>query len=103
MYNNLWRHSESAKYMMWKVTTSEEYAIGPDFVGKGYRKQILNAHVNYARDELGAKRFNACCRVENIASHNLQMSCGFIFSHSEEKADPRNGERYVIEHNFKEL
>ena len=26
MYYNLWRHSESAKYMLWSVTTSEEDA-----------------------------------------------------------------------------
>ena len=151
MYYNLWRHSESARYMMWNVTTSEEeakdrmartvvfestheytwlvyekkssqaigfagmeeiepgiyeeagIAIGPAFVGKGYGKQILNALVDFAREKLGAKRFQACCRVENMASHNLQMSCGFRYSHSEEKVDPRNGERYVLEHNFKEL
>ncbi len=26
MYHNLWRHSESAKHMLWKVTISEEAA-----------------------------------------------------------------------------
>lgn len=26
MYRNLWRHGESAKYMLWNVTTSEEEA-----------------------------------------------------------------------------
>ncbi|MGM9604024.1 MAG: GNAT family N-acetyltransferase [Faecousia sp.] len=26
MYRNLWRHQESAKYMLWNVTTSEEEA-----------------------------------------------------------------------------
>ena len=151
MYCNLWRHSESAKYMLWNVTTSEEeaqarmertiafetthaytwlvyekasgqaigfagmyeielgvyedmgVAIGPAFVGKGYGKQILNALTDYARDELGAKKFIATCRTQNIASHNLQMSCGFVYSHSEEKVDPRNGETYTLEYNVKIL
>lgn len=151
MYNNLWRHSESAKYMLWKVTTSEEdakarmertiafeatqpftwlvyekksgkaigfagmteiepnvyedmgIAIGPAFTGKGYGKQILNALTDFARDVLGAKKFVASCRTKNIASHNLQMSCGFTYSHSEEKVDPRNGEVYTVECNYKNL
>uniref|UniRef100_UPI004056706C GNAT family N-acetyltransferase n=1 Tax=Acetatifactor sp. TaxID=1872090 RepID=UPI004056706C len=151
MYYNLWRHSESAKYMLWNITTSEEeaqkrmartidfeashdftwliyekqsgqaigfagleefkpqvyketgIAIGPAFTGKGYGKQVLNALMEYARDELGAKKFIACCRTNNIVSHNLQMSCGFHYSHTEHKTDPRNGEAYTLEYNYKEL
>lgn len=97
MYYNLWRHSESAKYMLWDVTISEEdaqdrmartvkfeathpytwivyekkssqaigfagmeeieigvfedmgVALGPDFVGRGYGKQIINAMVDFAK------------------------------------------------------
>lgn len=152
MYDNLWCHGESAKYMLWNVTTSEEdaqarmertlawqasheyqwqvyekksgqaigfagleiledgvcsetgIAIGPAFTGKGYGKQILNALTDYAKSQLGARKFVACCRTANAASHNLQMSCGFVFSHySEEKEDPRTGEKYVLEYNEKEL
>lgn len=151
MYYNLWRYRESAKYMLWDVTTSEEeayarmertvafeathdytwlvyekqsgqaigfagleeiepqvyeemgIAIGPAFTNKGYGKQILNALVDFARDELGAREFVASCRTANIVSHKLQMSCGFQFSHFEEKVDPRNGEAYTLEYNYKEL
>ena len=152
MYYNLWCHEESARYMMWNVTTSEEdaqarmertiafeaaheynwlvyekasgqaigfaglerleedvcgetgIAIGPAFTKKGYGKQILNALMDYAKDELGARQFVACCRVQNIASHQLQMACGFTFSHySEEMEDPRNGEKYMLEYNVKTL
>ena len=78
-------------------------AIGPAFTGKGYGKQILNALVEYAQKELGAKRFMACCRTANVVSHNLQMSCGFQFSHYQDCVDPRNGEGYTLEYNFKEL
>lgn len=151
MYYNLWCHSESAKYMLWNVTTSEEdararmertvafeaehdyawlvyekrsgqaigfagleelepgvwgetgIAIGPAFTRRGYGKQILNALTDFARDEKGAKKFVACCRTANTVSHKLQMSCGFQYSHSEEKVDPRNGEAYTLEYNYKEL
>lgn len=151
MYYNLWRHAESAKYMLWNVTTSEEdaqirmektiafeethpycwlvyekasgqaigfagmieiedgvyedtgIALGPDFVGKGYGKQILNAMVDFAQDELGAKKMVLSYRSQNIASERLQESCGFTYSHSEEKVDPRNGESYVLKYMIKEL
>lgn len=151
MYYNLWRHAESTKYMLWKVTSSEEeaqirmkksiawqethpyswgvyekvsgqaigfagmtevetgvyedtgIALGPDFVGKGYGKQIVNAMVDYARDELGAKKMVLSCRSKNIASKKLQESCGFTYSHSEDRVDPRTNEAYVLEFTYKEL
>ncbi len=146
MYHNLWSHSESAKYMLWKVTTSEEeaqtrmermivfqttkeyqwtvyekksgqaigfaglekleadvygetgIAIGPSFIRRGYGKQILTALVDFARDELGAKKFVASCRSANEASRRLIVSCGFSYSHSEEKVDARNEEVYMLEY-----
>lgn len=151
MYYNLWCYSESAKYMFWNVTTSEEdavarmertrafqathdhhwlviekssgqaigfaglevtepdvcsetgVALGPAFVGKGYGKQILNALTEYARDQLGAKKFKACCREQNVASKKLQISCGFHYTRSEPKIDPRDGSDYVMEYYEKEI
>lgn len=151
IYHNLWRHAESAKYMLWNVTTSEEeaqarmertiafekehpycwfvyekssgqaigfagmeeiqpgiyedmgVALGPDFVGKGYGKQILNAMVDYAKNELGAKKMILSARSQNIASKKLQEACGFIYSHSEDRKDPRTGEDYVLEFTYKEF
>ena len=149
MYENLWKYKESAKYMFWDVTTSEEdaisrmertiafekkekyallvyekrtgtaigfagmrelepgvfeelgIAIGPAFTGRGYGKQILNALVQEAFEHCHATEFRACCRKANLASHNLQMSCGFSFSHEEERIDPRDGTPYVMEYNVK--
>lgn len=149
MYENLWQYKESAKYMLWNVTTSEAdafsrmertvefekkekytllvyekrtgkaigfagmrelepgvfeesgIAIGPAFTGKGYGKQILNALVQEAFDHCNATEFRACCRKANLASHNLQMSCGFTFSHEEDKTDPRDDTAYVMEYNVK--
>lgn len=77
-------------------------ALGPAYVGKGYGKQILNALVDEAFHKCKAKKFIASCRTGNLASHYLQMSCGFHFSHYEEKVDARNGEAYVLEYNVKE-
>lgn len=73
-------------------------AFGPDFVGRGYGKQVLNALVEAGRLE-GADKMIATCRTVNIASHKMQMSCGFIFSHNEDRIDPRNNEPYVLEVN----
>lgn len=151
MYYNLWRHEESAKYMLWQVTTSEEdaqvrmaktiafeenhpycwivyekvsrqaigfagmdeiesgvyedmgIALGPNFVGKGYGKQIVNAMVDFAKNELGAKKMVFSYRSKNIASKKLQEACGFVYSHSEDRKDPRTGEDYVVEFTYKEL
>lgn len=151
MYQNIWCHAVSAKYMVWTVTTSEEaaiarmertiafqathehhwtvvekksaqpigwagvsmldpgvcgetgIAIGPAFVGKGYGKQLLSALTDYARDHLGASRFVACCRAENIASKRMQISCGFRFTHCEKAIDPRNQLPYILEYYEKEL
>lgn len=151
MYNNLWKHEESAKYMLWEPTKDkdeakermirtinfqkvEKYtfciylkgtgevighagmrdesdglysetgiAIGPSFIRKGYGRQVLNALTDEAKS-MGATRFLASDREKNIASCELQKACGFMFDHlSEEKTDPRTGEKYFVEYNIKIL
>ena len=72
-------------------------AVGPEYVGKGYGKQVLNALVELVFGELGADRFICSCRAENEASRRLQLSCGFWFSHTEDRTDPRDGMPYVVE------
>ncbi|MBQ8279384.1 MAG: GNAT family N-acetyltransferase [Roseburia sp.] len=151
LYHNIWTHSESTKYMLWKVVTSEEeakerqkkaisnqerhpycwtvyekksgqaigwatfeeieegvfedqgIAIGPAFVGQGYGKQIVNAAADFFRDELGAKKMILSYRSQNIACKKMQEACGFVYSHSVNKVDPRDGQPYVIEYTVKEL
>lgn len=146
MYNNLWKHEESARYMLWTPLDSEErakrrmkstiefqkrndlkeyfvyekksnqaigfagleeiepgvyedtgIAIGPAFTGRGYGKQIVNALTEYAFKQLGATKFVYSCRSQNIASKRLQASCGFTYTHSEERVDNRTGEDYILE------
>lgn len=144
MYENLWSHDDSTRYMLWKPVHSEEeakermiknieyqkknplayfvyekksrraigfagmeeieenvyedtgIAIGPAFVRKGYGRQILMELVHQAF-ELGAEKFVASCRSLNDASRQLQLSCGFKYSHSEKRQDPRTGEGYELE------
>ena len=146
LYRNIWSRPESAKYMVWDVTQSEEAAIsrmertlafqaahdyhwtviekksnqaigwagmakqapgvwgetgialGPEFTGKGYGKQILNLLTDYARDQLGAERFVSSCRRENLISKKLQISCGFTYTHSEEVFHPRDKIPYILDH-----
>ena len=150
VYRNIWRHFESARYMVWNVTESEEaakmrmertmafqsahdfhwtvvekasgeaigwagmeekepgiwsetgVALGPDFVGKGYGTQILNALTDLARD-LGGTRFLGCARRENLASRRLQLRCGFFYTHSQEAIHHRDGTACIYDHYEKEL
>lgn len=145
MYRNVWSREETARYMLWQVTTSEEnamvrmertikvqsennaawvvcekesgeaigfagmkligdgiyedcgIAVGPEFVGKGYGKQILTALTNYAFQELDAMTFIVSCRNQNAASRGMILSCGFTYTHSEGRTDPRNESPYILE------
>lgn len=144
MYWNIWSREETARYMLWRVTSSEEdamermrrtiqfqsenyswtvfekksgqaigwagmlpvsdgvyedcgIAVGPEIVGKGYGKQILNALTEYAFHQLGAKAFVASCRSQNAASRGMILSCGFTFTHTEDRVDPRDASPYKLE------
>lgn len=144
MYRNVWSREETARYMLWQVTVSEEdamermrrtiqfqkentawtvfekksgqaigfagmlpaeggvyedcgVALGPEFVGQGYGKQILIALTEHAFKQLGAVAFVASCRAQNAASRGTILSCGFTFTHTEDRIDPRNDTPYVLE------
>lgn len=150
MYRNVWCHPETARYMLWDVTTSEAdavrrmertiafeaqhpycflvyekpsmhaigfagmeeirpgvfedcgIALGPDYVGKGFGKQILRALIDLAKD-CGGREFVCTNRAENTASRQMQLHCGLSYSHSEERTDPRDGKTYVLEYHRKKL
>lgn len=77
--------------------------IGPAFVGKGFGKQILKALCDEA-SRCGAREFRGGHRMKNIASAKMFESCGFKYDYdSEEKTDPRTGEKYVIRNLKKEF
>lgn len=71
-------------------------ALGPDYVGKGYGKQLLQFLLEYCAS-LGGEEFYYSTRACNQASRALALSCGFAYQHSEQRTDPRNGEPYELE------
>lgn len=147
IFQNLWRHPESARYMLWDPTFTEKeardrmertlafqqkekysffvyerssgqaigfaamketekgvfdvmsIALGPAFTGRGYGKHVLQLLIREAFEVCGAERFLASCRRENLPSHVLQRKCGLVFSHFEDRTDPRTGAPYILENN----
>ncbi len=143
MYRNVWSQPESAKYMEWNITTSEENAkirimktiafqkehdtylvyekssgkaigfagvekiepyiyqeagicLGPDYVGKGFGKQILQGLIQYCKEEFSAKKFIYSTREENRASNRLAKSLGFTVISSVPKTDSKDGHSYNL-------
>ena len=78
----------------WTIT---DIAIGPDFQGKGYGKQIVTALLKLAF-ELGAAEVAYDCFTQNTASKQLALSCGFAYSHSEEAELMKNGEKVILDY-----
>ena len=70
-------------------------ALGPEYVGKGYGKQILRLLMEYCIS-LGGMEFHYSTWSGNLASKALAASAGFVYQYSEEKRDPRNGDRKSV-------
>ena len=143
VYDNVWSQPESAKYMAWRITTSEEDAkirirktiafqkehdtylvyekssgkaigfagvekiepyiyqemgicLGPNYVRRGFGKQILKGLMQYCKEEFGAKEFIYSTRAENKASNSLAKSLGFTMVSSMPKTDSRDGHSYTL-------
>lgn len=77
-------------------------ALGPEYVGKGYGKQILLLLLEYCRS-LGGKEFYYSTRANNEASKGLALSCGFTYQYAEKRADLWNGKSYQLEVYHKEI
>ena len=118
MLENVWSHPESAKYMMWNITTNEEDAkiriektiekiseevweeagicLGPNYVHRGYGKQILQALIEYCKQQYNAKEFIYSSREQNEASIRLAKSLGFEQFDSDVKIDKRDTQEYKL-------
>lgn len=143
MYHNVLSQPESARYMEWSITTSEEAAktriektiafqkehdtylvyekasgkaigfagveqiephlyqeagicLGPNYVGKGFGKQILQGLIQYCKEQFDAKEFIYTTREENTASNRLAKSFGFSLISSEPKIDSKDGHQYNL-------
>ena len=70
--------------------------LGPAYVGKGFGKQILQALIQYCKENFGAKEFIYSTRDENEASNHLASSVGFTMIASEPKVDSRDGHCYQL-------
>lgn len=72
-------------------------ALGPEYVGLGYGKQILQLLLDYCAGSLGGKEFYYSTRSNNIPSKALAAACGFCYEYSQQKTDPRDGKSYELE------
>lgn len=142
LYRNVWSRPETARFMAWRLSESEEdakariwrtieyqsahdawevcekksrqvigfagveeraphifwetgIALGPEYVGRGYGKQILNLLLEYCAS-LGGEEFYCSARAKNAAARALARSCGFEYRYAEEKTDPRSKEMYEL-------
>ena len=77
-------------------------ALGSDYTGKGYGKQVLKLLLDSVKS-LGGEKFIYSTRAANTASIALALSCGFTYDRSEQKQDPRNGEPYELQYYYKNL
>lgn len=71
-------------------------ALGPEYVGKGYGKQVLQLLLEYCISS-GGEAFYYSTRAANLPSKALALSCGFVYQHTEQKTDERNGKPYALE------
>ena len=71
-------------------------ALGPEYVGRGYGKQILRLLMEYCIS-LGGKKFYYSTRAGNLASRALALSCGLTYQHSERRTDQCSGKTYELE------
>lgn len=79
----------------WTIT---DIAIGPDFHGRGYGKQIVNALLNLAFGEYGAAEVAYDCFAQNTVSKQLALSCGFTYTYSQEAELLKNGEKVILDY-----
>ena len=84
---------------IWQETS---IALGPDYVGRGYGRQLLELLMEIAR-ERGGTEFRCSTRSENRASQALIRSCGFTLAASGPCIDQRDGSPYVLEVYAREL
>ena len=71
-------------------------ALGPEYVGKGYRKQILRLLMEYCIS-LDGQEFYYSTRAGNLASKALALSCGLAYQYSEQRTDQCSGKTYELE------
>ena len=87
-----WAGLEELSPKIWQETG---IALGPDYVGRGYGRQILELLVDLARRR-GGTEFRCTARAGNLASLGLLRACGFTPTGEEERTDPWTSLPYVL-------
>ena len=95
------KSGQAIGYIGWEEVAPQVFqeqgiVLGPEYVGKGYGKQLLSFLIAYCRDVLGGKELRYSTRAKNEASVALALSCGFSYVRSELRTDPRSGEEYEL-------
>ena len=72
-------------------------ALGPDYTGRGWGKQVVQCLLAWCGQKKGAHKFRYTTWRQNTASHALARACGFVYTHSEPRTDPRTGEEYIMD------
>ena len=76
--------------------------LGPDYVHRGYGRQILQCLIDRARTVYSAVEFRAQARPENAASRGLLAAMGFVEVGIEQGSDWRDGTPYtLVNHSLK--
>ena len=70
--------------------------LGPNYVGKGFGRRILQGLIQYCKEQFGAKEFIYSTRDENTASNRLAKSFGFLLISSAAKIDSKDGHSYNL-------
>ena len=86
-----------------ELAREQGVCISPEYWRKGCGTEVLHALMDYAKHELGAKRFFCTARKENIASRSLIEKEGFYYTGEETVADHRDGTPRVLVRYEKEL
>ncbi|MBQ6492799.1 MAG: GNAT family N-acetyltransferase [Erysipelotrichaceae bacterium] len=70
--------------------------LGPDYTGKGYGKQVLQALIDLSREKYQVTSFIYKARQENAVSRHLAESNGFSEYDREEAYDERYDQTYTL-------
>ncbi len=54
------------------------YSFNPDFWGRGYATEAVEATLRFGFDVLGLKEIEALCAIENVASENVLSRVGML-------------------------
>ena len=70
------------------------YELHPDFWGKGYMSEAMQAILSFAKNNMNIKRINACIYPTNHSSINFAEKLGFAFN-GKMKDEIFRGEKYL--------